>query len=228
MREQQQRRNIEPFRMYRERNLMNINAPIPLEWTNYVTQMAGKLEVVPAVLYDTLTIATATAGPFDFFTTKRATIDLSNMQTPGQLPSPSSFLIQGIRIYFKNRPQMVDSGAAGPTSLASLSDDIAQLANTGVLTGLIGEKRLGPFPLWMLPAGTGPDVRWTQAGAEAANITANYAQLGGNFLYGVFPNLMIASMQQFSFSLVTAAAMTLSVSLVPSIVLDGQLARAVQ
>ena len=208
--------------------MMNINNPIPSAWSQYVTQSNLGLEVVPAVLYDTLTIATATAGPFPFFTAQRASVDLSNMQNPGQLPNPNSFLIQGMRIYFKNRPQMADSGAAAPTSVASLADDIAQLANMATLQLKIGEKLYGPWPLWMLPCGTGPDVRWSQAGAEAANIIANYAQINGDFLYGTFPNLMIAPQQQFSAVITIPAALTLSVSLVPSLLFDGQLARAIQ
>lgn len=229
MKEQQQQRTRPAVNLYRERNLspMMINNPVPAEWTQYVTQTNLGLEVIPGMLWDTATLASAAAGPLTFFTTQRASVDLSNMQTPGQLSNPQSFLVQSPRVYFKNRPQMADAGAAGPTSLASLADDIAQLSNQGVLRILIGEKRYGPFPLWTLASGTGPDVRWTQAGAEAANIIATYAQIGGP-QYPFFPHLMIAPMQQFSATIEIPAALTLSVSLVVCLCFDGQLARAIQ
>lgn len=208
---------------------MDLNNPIPQEWTSYVTQSPVGLEIVPAMLYDTLTFTSASTQELIFFNQSNVKEDISNLKQPGMLPNPQSFLIQNARIYFKVRPSTSDSGAAAPTPFASLYDDLVQIVNTGLFKLTIGTKVYGPYPLWTLPASTFVKGVLSMAGAEAANITQNYAQVDGP-LYPLFPNLMIAPLQNFFVTLSwPTAAITLAAGNPPiEILLDGQLARAVQ
>lgn len=205
---------------------MNAN-PIPQEWSNYVTQTGSGLEVIPAVLYDTVTYTDNVSTTLTYFNAVRATADLGNLQQPGMLPSPQSFLIQGLRVFYKTPITVVDSAAAAASVVGNMND-IVLLMNTGILRMTIGEKRYGPWPLWMLPAANFLKGFAAMAGAEAANQTTIYGQPDGP-LYGLFPNLMIAPLQNFQVTLEwPAGAVDLSGNMVIQVVFDGQLARAIQ
>ena len=205
---------------------VNINNPIPDEWLSYVTQSAIGLEVIPAVLYDTVTYTDNVSTSLSFFTAVRATADLSNMTQPGMLPNPQSFLIQAISIFFKTTVNTDDSGAAG--AFPSQFNDIVLLSRTGILRLQIGQKRYGPWPIWRLPAATFAKGALAVAGAEAANLAHDYAQLDGP-IYSLFPNLMIAPLQNFEVTLEwPAGPVDLTANVVTSVLLDGQLARAIQ
>jgi hypothetical protein len=202
---------------------MDLNNPIPQEWTSYVTQSALNLEIVPHMLYDTASYVTAVTTDLPFFITARATEDLSDVKQQGVLPNPQSFLIQNISIFFKTIPNLAATAAA-----AEVTDMIA-LSNTGIFKLTIGTKIYGPFPLWRLPASS--FVKFNPTGTFTAPILASYGQLDGP-LYPLFPNLMIAPLQNFEVHLLwPAGAVTLGAPTSPlpiEVLLDGQLARAVQ
>jgi len=182
------------------------------------------------MIYDTATYVDNVTVDLPFFQTNRATADLTNIQQPGLLPSPQAFLIQCIGVGFKVQPQTVDAGAAAPTVFASLLDDLVQLSNTGIFRMVIGEKRYGPWPLYRLPISTYVKTSLaSQAGAEAANITQLYGQSDGP-LYALMPNLLIAPLQQFSVNLQwpAGAINTTSGNIVMTVLLDGQMSRAIQ
>ena len=205
---------------------MNINHPIPVEWDRYVTQMGSGLEVIPHMLYDTATYVDATTVDLPFFNAVRATLDLGNLQQPGMLPNPQSFLIENIRLYFKVNVFADDQGAAG--AFASRINDIVLLVNTGVFRLTIGEKRYGPWPLWTLPASTFVKGMLAVAGAEAANLVTDYGQVDGP-LYGLFPNLMISPLQNFQVNLEwPAGTVNTTANVVTQVLFDGKLARAIQ
>jgi len=205
---------------------MDLNNPIPQEWTSYVTQSAVGLEVVPAHLYDVLTYTDNATRNLNFFQQTNVAESISNMKAAGMLPNPQSFLIQNIRIFFRTTLETVDAGAAGP--LASLMNDVILLSNTGIAKLEIGTKKYGPWPMWTLPASTFAKGSLSQAGAEAANLTQGYMQLDGP-LYPLFPNLMIAPLQNFALELAwPQAAVDLTANMVIQVLFDGQLARAVQ
>jgi|SRR5215813_12370447 len=202
---------------------MDLNNPIPQEWTSYVTQSALNLEVVPSMLYDTASYTSATTTDLAFFTSVRATEDLSNLRSPTVLPNPQSFLIQNINVYFRTVPNLAATAAAGEVN------DMILLVNTGIFKMTIGTKIYGPFPLWKLPASS--FVKAYVTGTFTAPLYYNYGQPDGP-LYPLFPNLMIAPLQNFEVHLLwPAGAVTLGAPTSPlpvQIVLDGQLARAVQ
>lgn len=197
---------------------MNLNNPIPREWEQYVTQSPIGLEVVPSVLYDTNTYTDNVTQSLMFFNAVRATQDLGNLQQNGMLPNPQSFLIQAFRLYFKY------TDVVGTTVASQLWNDVILLVNTGIFRLQIGEKRYGPWPLWMLPAGSFPQI--AMAGANSNFM--GYGQVGGP-LYALYPNLMIAPLQNFFVELAwPAAAVNLVQDMVTQVAFDGQLARAIQ
>jgi hypothetical protein len=203
-----------------------INNPIPQEWTDYVTQSPVALEVIPDQLYSTLTYTDNTTLQLDFFAAVAANQGLSNMTQPGMLPNPQSFLIQAIRIFFRTTVNTVDM-AASAASLVGPVNDMVLLVNTGRLVLTIGQKTYGPWRLWMLPAGSAVVPQLTAAGAEAAAQVSQYGQIMG-VLWGMFPHLMIAPLQNFVASMLWPAAVDLSGDMVIEVLLDGQRARAVQ
>lgn len=207
-----------------------LNQNIPAEWSSYVTQTGVGLEVVPHMLYDTQNYVSTTTTDLPFFQSIPATANISNVKTPGLLPSPQSFLIQNISVGFKALPQTADAGAAAPTTFASLANDMVQIVNQGIFRMIIGEKNYGPWPLHRLPMSTGVKLTMaTQAGAEAANITQTYGLTDGP-LWPLFPNLLIAPLQNFSVNLQwPGGALTLSATpLAITVLFDGQLSRAIQ
>lgn len=203
--------------------MADLNNPIPQEWTSYVTQSPIALEVVPHMLYDTASYTSATTVDLAFFTTARATEDLSDLKSPTILPNPQSFLIQNISIYFRTIPNLA------ATAAASEVNDMILLANTGIFKLTIGQKLYGPYPMWRLPAST--FVKFSPTGTFTAPIVDAYGQLDGP-LYPLLPNLMIAPLQNFEAHLLwPAGAITLGAPTSPlpiQLLFDGQLARSVQ
>jgi len=204
---------------------MDINNPIPREWEQYVTQTALGLEVIPDHLYDTATYVDNTTINLPMFNTVRANKSLSNMTQPSVLPNPESFLIQAVRLDFQTRLETIDQGAAA-AALPSRMDDILLLQNTGRFTLTIGHKQYGPWLLWPMPAGSGMMGFAGAAGAEAANLVSGYGRTFGK-LYALFPNLMIAPLQNFQVDLDWPAAVNLSGDMVIQCLFDGQRARAI-
>lgn len=198
---------------------MNLNNPIPTEWTNYVTQSTVGLEVIPSLIYDTKTYTSATTTLLTYFQQAEATADLGNLNTNGMFPNPQSYLIQAIRVFYKY------AGVAGTTVASQPWNDVVLLANTGIMRIVIGEKRYGPFPLWALPSGSG--VLPSVAGSGSTNYIG-YGQVVGN-MYALYPNLMIAPLQNFVVTLEwPAGAVTLAAANNITVAFDGQLARAIQ
>lgn len=197
---------------------MNLNNPIPQEWTSYVTQSTIGLEVVPSVIYDTKTYTSAATQILTYFQAAEATQDLGNLNTNGMFPNPQSYLIQAIRVFYKY------ADVVGTTVASQGWNDVVLLANTGILKLQIGEKRYGPWPLWALPAGSG--VLPSMAGSNSNYM--GYGQVVGN-MYALYPNLMIAPLQNWIITLEwPAGAVTLAVAQNITVCLDGQLARAIQ
>lgn len=203
-----------------------INANVPKEWESYLTQVNLALEEVPSVLYDTLTYTDNTTTELRFFQQTNVARDISNMKQSGMLANPEAFLIQNIGIYFRTTVNTDDAGAAG--ALASQFNDVVLLANTGIALLKIGNKEYGPWPIWRLPASTFAKGALATAGAEAANLVHDYAQLDGP-LYSLFPNLMISPLQPFTLNLQwPSGAVNLTANVSVEVIFDGQLARAIQ
>jgi len=208
---------------------VDINNPIPQEWSSYVTQTNLGLETIPAMLYSTKDYVSGVTRELTFFDTVQSSRqDLTNMQQPNMLPNPESFLIQCIRSLFKKKVQSDDSGIGDSSELVSGFDDVVNLCQNGVLNFKIGNKQYGPWPLDTIAAGNFPQGAFS----TGSDLLADYAQIGGP-MYSLFPNLMIAPLQQFTVVLTwPGGPITLSTgseSTCPiRLTFDGQLARSIQ
>jgi hypothetical protein len=205
-----------------------INQNIPDAWASYVTQVNLGLEVVPDVLYDTLTITSGagTVTELRFFQQTNVNLDISNMKQAGMLGNPEAFLIENIRIFFKVPANIIASAAAGP--FTGVFNDEVLVSNTGIAELTIGNKKYGPWPLWMLPAANFVAGSISSAGATAANTAVAYGQLSGP-LYPLFPNLMLSPLQPFVMSVRwPSGSPALSANLVTEVLFDGQRARSIQ
>lgn len=216
----------------------NINSPIPGQWEEYVTQLPAGLEIVPKHHWDTENYVGNGAGTgtrqLDFFVNIQGkNANLTSMKQPRQLPNPEAMLVQNIRVKFKNPVQSDNSGAGAtpPVPLVSSFNDLVQLSDMAVMTISIGEKKYGPFLPWTLPANSFVKGAFS----TGSDLLANYGQIDGA-LYPLFPNLMIAPLQQFEINLIwPAGAITLSTDTAEAeselpivILLDGQGSRAIQ
>ena len=209
----------------------NYSQDYPEEFDRYNTQYSGKKEWIGWRWWDTQTFTSAATVQLDKFFNVRASTDLSNMEVAFQLAAPKAFFWRSLRLFFKRRPQMADSGAAAPTNFASMADDVTQLVTTGTCEITIGNKLYSQDPLWTLTAGGGPNIVWTQAGAEAANITATYAQNGipdPRAVNTLSKPLFIAPQINFSARLFWPAALTLTANTDICVMIDGDLIRPVQ
>ncbi len=220
---------------------MDINNPIPNEWRSYVTQTNLGLEVIPSMLYSVKPYVSGVTTLLPFFdSVAGARPDLSNMQQPNMLPNPESFLIQNMRIFVWSQPQSNDSGAADCGDLDSQFSCVVELTRRGILNMKIGNKSYGPWPLWTLPAHNFVKGAF----ATGSDLLADYGQVDG-MLYSLFPNLMIAPLQQFTVTLQWPGATTDAIpggpvtccptpqaeeqTVIPiEILFDGQLARSIQ
>lgn len=206
-----------------------LNNPIPREWGNYVTQQAeGKLEIVPYIAYFRTNYVTGTTlTTLDFFNTSPASDAISNIKQAGILPAGQSLLIQAIRVHFVNALTTTDQGAADAVLPSDTQDNY--FLQEGVLRMHIGTKPQGPWPIHCLPSSTGAEISGiAAAGAEGANLISSAGDLMGP-IYGLFPNLLIANLQQFDAQMFWPAALTLkTASKGIWLMFDGQLARPIQ
>lgn len=206
-----------------------LNNPIPREWDQYVTQQAnGQLQIVPYIMYFKATYITATTGnTLDFFNTVPASDAISNVKQPGILPAGQSMLIQAIRVHIDTSIETQLQGAADSRPVGFIDDTF--LIQEGVLRMNIGTKPQGPWPIHCLPSGTGAEIQAiAAAGTAAASLITGQADLAGP-MYALFPNLLIANLQQFSAQMAWAAALTLSVTNKNIwLMFDGQLARPIE
>jgi hypothetical protein len=205
-----------------------INQNIPSAWASYVTQVNLGLEVVPSMLYDTLTITSGagTTPELRFFQQTNVNLDISNMKQSGMLGNPEAFLIQNIRVFYKLAATIIASAAAGP--FTGVFNDLILASNTAIGELKIGNKSYGPWPIWTLPAANFVKGSISSAGATAANTAVAYGQLDGP-LYPLFPNLMLSPLQPFVFSYrFPSGSPALSANLVTEVLFDGQLARSIQ
>ena len=208
---------------------MAINQNIPDAWSSYVTQTNLGLEVVPSVLYDTLnSAATATQPDLRFFQQINVPADISNMKTAGMLANPEAFLIEKIRIFFRVLATSQTPGTPGAGQPGPFLDEVL-LSNAGIGELTIGNKKYGPWPMWMLPSANFVTGSVAAEGATAAGSIFQYSQLGGP-LYPLFPNLMLSPLQPFVFTLRWPSGLiqNLSAATVIEVLFDGQLARSIQ
>lgn len=200
-------------------------------YQQYATRYPDQ-EQIGAVLFDTVAYTSAATVLLNLFNAVRAP-QLSNMEIPSQLPNPKAFLIRAISFVVLKQPTSTARAAAGAVTTGAI-DDVAQLVDTGVLTLTIGAKPYAQFPLWALPATSGPFGTFGSDGntADPGNTTqiglTGYPMHGHGFTLS--KPIPIVPMMNFIVTLTWPAAITLSLggTLNVQVIFDGTLVRPVQ
>jgi hypothetical protein len=202
----------------------------PPEYQQYNTQYPGAKESIGWIWWDSVTYLSTATTQLRLFNAVRATPDLSNMELAGQLAAPKAFFFRGLRLYIKVRPHVV-AAAAATNPQTGVTDDLAQLLNTGIIVFVVGAKEYVRLPLWVLTTGGGVRSAFLGSTAAAANLQ-DFAQLGNGDNRDIFTlakPLFIAPQINFYADLIWPAALTLARgNTVISIGLDGDLIRPVQ
>ena len=199
---------------------------------------AGLMDVQQMPLYDRIIFAAAAVlpNPIQFFTlpigqgvgisTGVKQVWDTNMTDAQKLPSPRSFLVRALRVYFENSIRMAD---------------LQSFFSHYVVALIVGEKNYQLAPLWFHPAGGGLHGGMAYSTAELALTTqASFVANGVPDPRSI--NVIDAPLavkieqgenfrvefQGFPFTLAAAAGTTLGTGADIRVVLDGVLSRQVQ
>ncbi len=208
----------------------NYFGDMPPEYDAYNTTYQGKKEIIGQKFWDTKTYVSGTTTALNgFFTTTNTTIDVTNMQAAGQIPSPSAFVVRAIRFFLKQRGNAVSPTVTG--NQTSAVDNVAQLINTGTITFTIGNKIYNQEPLWCVTAGAGAFGVMAATGNFAGGSLYSYAQNGipdPRAVNTLTKPLFIQPMINFNLGIVWPAALTLTGNVDICMLLDGDLIRPIQ
>ncbi len=185
------------------------------------------MQIVPYIAYFKATYITGTTGNTLPFFNVTGDDTITNIKQPGLLPAGQSLLVQAIRVHIDTFVETQLQGAADSRPVGVVDDNF--LIQEGILKMNIGTKPQGPWPIHCLPSGTGAEVAGiAAAGTAAASLITGQSDLMGP-IYALFPNLLIANLQQFSAQMQWAAALTLSITNKNIwLMFDGQLARPIE
>lgn len=115
-------------------------------------ERAGQPELIPHIIWDTLTYTSGTTTQLIFFRAAQANPLLGNMLSGGQLPAPQWFCIHNL--FFD---LLIDATTAAGGETGAL-DDVAKLMLVGSPTFLfqLQDKQYGPYPLRVVHGSGGP------------------------------------------------------------------------
>jgi len=178
----------------------------------------GASEAVAWAFHDTATYTSATTTQLTYFTTTRATRNLSNLSPAGTIPDPQFFEVYGF-----NCDVLIGSVA---TTLADIQQLLFGDGTTGVggpiFTFTYADKQYGPWALSLLH-GTGGATGYgnTAAATEYGN---NSIPDGGFYQDGA---ICLAPNQSFSARIDWGAAVTLTADVDIRVTMAGVLHRRV-
>ena len=208
----------------------NRGAPSLSQLAKYNVNRAGSVEAIRQTLYDFQTYASAGQTSLTFFQVPQGqggkTLDDTNMELAGSLPSPKRFLLQSIEVYFFPGP--FPSTLSAP-AVSDFVNDTYEVAMSGFLKFFIGSKDylieapIGRFPQKTHLYGWSGASDSTTAGATQA-VNNSYANFAGR-PYRINPEILIEPTQNFNVSLNWAAAVGISANARIGVVLDGILYR---
>lgn len=190
-------------------------------------QSAGEPEVIVHQLYDTQTLATGTAGPLYFFTAQNSDKTLSNMEGPGQLPSPQFMQVQYVACDMLVAPVLT----AAATGVNTVWSDIENVLKTcrASWTFTMASKNYGPYSLTMCQSTGGATGSGYGYGTAASGVSAAIANNGmpasGGFPWG--GSIVIPPKINFSISVFLGANCTLNATMYIRMSLVGALYRKV-
>lgn len=167
-------------------------------------QSANQPEAISWVYYDTQSLATASAGPLNFFTSVQADRTLGNLEQPGTIPDPFYFEIVSIGIDFLVVPDI--SATFGPIA------DLANFLHTtrATFTFALAGKEYLRIPATFLTCSGAPVANATgstTAGQIFSVPTNGVAGTGG---FKVNKSIVIPPKQSFVTRIELGAASTLT------------------
>jgi hypothetical protein len=163
----------------------------------------GQAEVIPQVFFDTAVYTSATTTEISFFTQARGSRQLTNLNTPGQLPDPEYF-----EIFYFGLDVLLPPAADAWADLHNLlmGDTAANGGPTWQFT--MSNKRYAGFPLTFLHESGG--VRgfgFSTLSADAQEYARNAAPDGGWCVDG---SIVIPPQQAFDLTITWPNAVTLT------------------
>jgi len=189
--------------------------PIPNlgELQQYNVNRPDQVEVIRSSLYDRATYVDAVTTQLQFFQVPAGqsskTLADTNMEAAGTLPSPKSFLIETIELYFF--PGNIIGGAGLAATAALNLDDLYDLTSVGWLELFIGSKNyLQEGPLMKFPPSKGLGGLQSAADTTAnTGVKVDYASLVGA-VFEVEPQILLVPTQNFMVTLNWAAAVNIN------------------
>ena len=230
--------NFNPFALHG-------NIPDLTQLQTYSVNRKGEYEGVRQTLYDFQTYANAGQTLLQFFQVPLGqagkTLEDTNMDQAGSLPTPKYFLVESIEIYFYPAGDIarLQTGGAGTLVATEFSNDVKAVAEAGALTYFIGSKNyLQEAPLNRFPPKTclkteGAYALQTKQAAAADSeiaLTYDYAVFSGRPYY-INPATLLIPTQNFKVTLEWPSGVVALPSGVDGrigIVLDGILYRQSQ
>lgn len=211
--------------LYKAPALKSLNA--------YDPNITGKYEAVKASLYDFQTYAITGHSQMAFFQVpvgqSSKTLEDTNMETAGTLPTPKHFLVQTIELFAFSSLNPATLGAAAAQEQIN---DIYDFSKAGYLDFYIGSKSyLTEAPLGRFPPKNGLVVSAAMSDASTAAAGLNnriaYANLGGR-PYELAPPILLKPTQNFKVTLNWATLAPVSATIRVGVVLGGILYRQAQ
>lgn len=211
----------------------------------YSVNRKGEYEGVRQTLYDYQTYAAAGQTMLQFFQVPLGqagkTIEDTNMDQAGALPTPKYFLVESIEIYFYSGVSIagLQNDVLANLTATSYSNDVKAVGEAGALTYFIGSKNyLQEAPLNRFPPKTclktegayGLQTKQAAAADNATALTYDYAVFSGRPYY-INPATLLIPTQNFKVSLEWPSGVVPLPSTVDGrigIVLDGILYRQSQ
>jgi len=205
--------------------------PAPGALQKFSVNSANDMDVIWQPIYDFQSYALAGQTSLSFFQQpigqNGKTLEDTNMESAGQLPSPQSFIVEAISVeFYPGNPVLM--GAVDDT--ADNWQDTYDVMKSGWLDFMVGSKsRLQQAPIGAFPPAhrLGGSSAVTGAAAAANTITGvDYASFAGQ-MFSIVPVALPAN-QNFKVTLNWSAALPINVAARIGVKLHGNLYRSVQ
>lgn len=214
---------------------MSLSRPIPslTELQQYNVNRPNQVEAIRSSLYDTLQYAQAGQTQLQFFQVPKGqsskTFAETNMTAAGSLPSPQSFLIETIEIYFRPGELPGNLSAANTPIIPTFLNDVYEFYTVAAWLELfIGSKAyLDEAPLLKFPprCGLSGFAASSDAASTATSSTmVNYASAAGP-IYELDPPILLVPTQNFNVTLNWPTANGLTANALVTVQLGGILYR---
>lgn len=204
--------------VHHQRNFAMNAIPTLTELQKYNVNRPDQVEAIRSSLYDTVAYQQAGQTQLQFFQTPKGqsgkTLADTNMTAAGSLPSPQSFLIETIELYFFPTDTPGQLSAANTPEIPAYVNDVWKFYKPGAWLELfIGSKAyLDEAPLMKFPPRcglTGFSSSSDAASTGTSSTMVNYASAGGP-VYELDPPILLVPTQNFVVTLNWPAAVALS------------------